>query len=152
MNFLILGSGEPGIENELNELKIFSQEDYNSYLGYNEDLSHLMYAGADFLIMPSRVEPCGLNQLYALRYGTIPIVNDTGGLHDTITDIGEKNGFGIKLNSPTENEIIFGIFRALELYADNNAMLKIKKQIMQLDHSWDKSIKNYISLYKSLLT
>ncbi len=150
MNFLILGSGQTQVENELNYLKLFSQNDYNTYIGYNEDLSHLMYAGADFILMPSRVEPCGLNQLYALRYGTIPVVNNTGGLHDTIVDISEPNGYGIKMSNASENEIILSIYRAIELYADNTRMEQIKKQIMKLDYSWTKSINNYISLYQSL--
>ncbi len=150
MNFLVLGSGETEVENDLNYLKLFSENDYNTYIGYNEDLSHLMYAGADFILMPSRVEPCGLNQLYAMRYGTVPVVNNTGGLHDTIIDISEKNGYGIKMNQASENELIFGIFRALELYADPAKFEAIKIQLMQLDFSWDKSINNYIRLYESL--
>ncbi len=152
MNFLVLGSGETKIENELNYIKVFSQNDYDAFIGYNEDLSHLMYAGADFILMPSRVEPCGLNQLYAMRYGTLPVVNNTGGLHDTVTDISEQNGFGIKLNDASENEIIFGIYRSIELFEDKERMTKIKKQMMQLDHSWDKSINNYISLYSGLIS
>ncbi len=151
MNFLILGSGQTEIENELNYLKQFSQNDYNAYIGYNEDLSHLMYAGADFILMPSRVEPCGLNQLYAMRYGTIPVVNNTGGLHDTVMDIGEPNGYGIKMSHASENEIIFSIYRAIECYADKEKLKQVIKQIMQLDFSWDKSIHNYIDLYESLI-
>ncbi len=82
MNFLILGSGLPGVESDLILLKDLANADYNVYIGYNEDLSHNMYGGADFLLMPSRVEPCGLNQLYAMRYGTVPMVRRTGGLRE----------------------------------------------------------------------
>ena len=91
-----------------------------------------------------------MNQLYALRYGTIPVVNNTGGLHDTIVDISEPNGYGIKMSHASENEIILSIYRAIELYADTARMDQIKKQIMKLDYSWSKSINNYISLYQSL--
>jgi starch synthase len=151
MNFLVLGSGQNSVEDELNHLKNYAARDYNAYIGYNENLSHLIYAGADFILMPSRVEPCGLNQLYAMRYGTVPVVNDTGGLHDTVTDITEKDGFGIKMNGANENEIIFGIYRALELYAEPGKMEKVRKRMMKLDHSWDSSIKNYTDLYESLV-
>ncbi len=78
MNFLILGSGFPEVEAGLTSLKSLAQYDYNVYIGYNETLSHQMYAGMDFLLMPSRVEPCGLNQMYSMRYGTVPMVRRTG--------------------------------------------------------------------------
>ena len=87
--FLILGSGETHIEWELQQMTNHHQGIYNAYIGYNEQLSHLIYAGADFLLMPSRVEPCGLNQMYAMRYGTVSVVRSTGGLQDTVTDMGE---------------------------------------------------------------
>src|SRR6478736_403335 len=94
MNFLILGSGFPEVERELESMKPISNNDYNVFIGYNEGLSHQIYAGADFLLMPSRVEPCGLNQMYSMRYGTIPMVRRIGGLKDTVIDIGD-GGFGI---------------------------------------------------------
>jgi len=150
LNFLVLGSGDPNIENEFSKIKEGNEGCYNVYIGYNEELSHMIYAGADFILMPSRVEPCGLNQLYAMRYGTIPIVNNTGGLHDTVIDISEYDGYGIKMDTASENDIVVSISRAIDLYAQKETMTKIKKQIMQLDFSWDKSINNYINLYKSL--
>ena len=83
INILILGSGDSNVENNLQSMQYFYNGNFNSYIGYNEKLAHNIYAGADFLLMPSRVEPCGLNQMYAMRYGTIPIVRRTGGLKDT---------------------------------------------------------------------
>jgi starch synthase len=108
-----------------------------------------MYAGADFLLMPSRVEPCGLNQMYALRYGTIPIVRRTGGLQDTVKDFGEEGGFGICFNTASVGDICYSVYRSLELYAQPDRMEKIIGHIMQIDHSWVKSAEIYINLYNA---
>ena len=99
-NFLILGSGEGHLEDRLDNMKHQFSGYYNSYIGYNETLSHMMYAGSDFLLMPSRVEPCGLNQMYALRYGTVPMVRSAGGLKDTVTDYGDPRGLVSGLINP----------------------------------------------------
>lgn len=106
-----------------------------------------MYAGADFLLMPSRVEPCGLNQMYALRYGTIPMVRRTGGLKDTVKDISEEGGFGLCFNDASVGDITTSVYRAVELYHAKEKMVKIRKKIMQIDHSWEKSAEIYINLY-----
>jgi starch synthase len=150
MNFLILGSGEPHVEGQLEVLKNISWADYNVYIGYNETLSHKMYAGADFLLMPSRVEPCGLNQLYALRYGTIPVVRNTGGLKDTVKDCGEPDGYGITFNNADVGDFTQAIYRSVQLYQNSEKMMEICKTIMELDFSWDKSAEDYINLYSSL--
>jgi starch synthase len=148
MSFLILGSGEPSVEWELDVMRGPLMGYYNSKIGYNEKLSHIMYAGADFLLMPSRVEPCGLNQMYAMRYGTIPIVRDTGGLKDTVVDIGEPKGYGIKFNDAKVWDITYSVHRALELYAQPKRMEEIRKKIMKIDNSWESSAGRYIDLYK----
>ena len=150
MNFLILGSGFPDVEGRLNAMKGLSRGDYNVYIGYDEALSHLIYAGADYILMPSRVEPCGLNQLYALRYGTIPVVRNTGGLHDTVVDYGDKNGYGIRFNHVSVGDMTHGIWRAVELYQQQEKVKEIRKQIMQLDFSWESSVSAYMELYKSM--
>ncbi|WP_285057309.1 glycogen synthase [Pedobacter ginsengisoli] len=147
MNVLVLGSGDPQVEGRLNHLKEAFPGNYNAYIGYNEQLSHQIYAGADFLLMPSRVEPCGLNQMYALRYGTIPIVRRIGGLKDTVIDIGD-NGFGICHDQTSVWDVGHAIDRALELYADAKKVKEIRKFMMQLDHSWDKAAQQYINLYQ----
>jgi starch synthase len=108
-----------------------------------------MYAGADFLLMPSRVEPCGLNQLYAMRYGTIPIVRKTGGLKDTVLDIGEENGYGLTFLHPSVGDVTQAIYRAVELYTQKQVFSNLRKKTMALDFSWDKSANDYISLYNS---
>ena len=149
MNFLVLGSGDPQVENKLGNLTSHLFGYYNSLIGYNEKLSHQMYAGADFLLMPSRVEPCGLNQMYALRYGTIPMVRRTGGLRDTVKDFGEEGGFGICFNEASVGDICHSVHRAVQLYEDKKKMNEIRNHIMQIDHSWEKSAEIYINLYKA---
>jgi starch synthase len=150
LNFLILGSGDPKTEKELKNLSIKHKKQYGVYIGYDEVLSHRIYAGADFLIMPSRVEPCGLNQLYAMRYGTVPIVHNTGGLRDTVIDLKEAAGYGLSFNELTIESIITVVGRACELYKDSVNMTTIRKKLMLLNFSWDKSAEEYINLYKSL--
>lgn len=124
---------------------------YNSQIGYNERLAHQMYAGADFLLMPSRVEPCGLNQMYALRYGTMPVVRSTGGLRDTVTDIGDPDGFGIRFNQASVGDITYSIYRATELYGDKKKMTAVRKKMMAIDNGWEVSAGRYIELYQSVL-
>jgi starch synthase len=150
MNFLILGSGQPEVESRLNAMKGLSRGDYNVFIGYDEALSHLIYAGADFILMPSRVEPCGLNQLYALRYGTVPVVRNTGGLHDTVIDYGDKGGYGIRFNHVSVGDMTHGIWRAVELYNQPEKLKEIRQQIMQLDFSWESSVQGYLRLYESM--
>lgn len=150
MNFLILGSGDAGVEAQLSELKNGFVGYYNSQIGYNEKLSHQMYAGADFILMPSRVEPCGLNQMYAMRYGTVPIVRRTGGLKDTVIDFGEPGGYGICFNYANVWDITYSIHRSVELYDDKEKMAEIREQIMKIDNSWETSTKKYINLYNSI--
>jgi starch synthase len=149
MNFLILGSGEPDTENQLTGLQSISLGDYSTYIGYNEALSHLMYAGADFLLMPSRVEPCGLNQLYAMRYGTIPLVRRTGGLLDTVIDMGDPGGYGIVFNHAAVGDITQAIYRATEVYGQKTTFNSLREKIISLDFSWEKSAEEYLTLYKS---
>ncbi|MBU3820585.1 glycogen synthase [Flavobacteriaceae bacterium XHP0103] len=152
LNILLLGSGVPFVESQLEALKKDFVGTYNAFIGYNEKLSHIIYAGADFLLMPSRVEPCGLNQLYALRYGTIPIVRSIGGLKDTVIDISEENGFGISHLNVTVPEINDAMDRGIVLYQDQTKYKKLRKDIMKIDHSWDVSAQEYLNLYKSIKT
>ena len=149
VSILLLGSGDPKTEEELMALREKFKGKYNSYIGYDEKLSHIVYAGADFLLMPSRVEPCGLNQMYSLRYGTIPIVRGIGGLKDTIVDI-EDGGFGLMHDDTTVEQIVSSVKRAATLYKDQVKIKKLRKQIMNIDHSWDRSARVYIQLYNSL--
>ena len=152
VSFLILGAGETKTEMELQELKEKFPADCNVYIGYNEELAHLVYAGSDFLLMPSRVEPCGLNQLYSLRYGTMPMVRSTGGLKDTVIDFGDKGGYGIRYNNTSVKDICYAVSRAVVVYNDDKKLQTLRKRMMALDFSWDVSAKQYMELYQSLNT
>lgn len=149
--FLILGSGEPSVENALRGLQNNWVGYYNSQIEYNEKLSHQMYAGADFILMPSRVEPCGLNQFYAMRYGTVPVVRRIGGLKDTVIDFGEEGGYGICFNNATADDIVYSINRATALFSDKRKLDSVRKKMMGLNNSWETSAQKYIDLYQSIL-
>jgi starch synthase len=149
INILILGSGDKSLESELKSLRIHFKSSYGCEMGYNEKLAHQIYAGSDFLLMPSRVEPCGLNQLYAMRYGTIPIVRRIGGLKDTVIDIDDQ-GFGICHDEASAKDVCDAIDRGVALYENREKLKKIRKKCMMIDHSWDKSAEEYLTLYKSL--
>jgi starch synthase len=151
VNFVLLGTGDP----TLHEIFERMQNDHFGYfdatLEYNEKLAHEMYAGSDFIIMPSRVEPCGLNQMYAMRYGTVPIVRSVGGLKDTVKDISEEGGYGIRFDQFNLPEAEEAVERALELYANTKKMSSVVSTIVKLDFSWNNSAKEYINMYKELI-
>lgn len=148
-SFLVLGSGETAVEWEFRQMAEPYKGVFNVVIGYDETLSHLMYAGADFLLMPSRVEPCGLNQMYSMRYGTVPVVRSTGGLQDTVVDMGDPDGFGIRFNHATAEDVNYSIGRAVSVYKDSVHMEKMRKYMMQIDHSWESTVDEYINVYKS---
>lgn len=151
MNFLILGSGNHHTERDLERMLDHASGDYNVYIGYNETLSHQMYAGSDFLLMPSRVEPCGLNQLYAMRYGTVPMVRRTGGLRDTVIDYEEPDGYGICYNHTATGDITHAVWRAVELYKEKRRMHNVRTKMMKLDFDWKQSTQKYIGVYEQLI-
>lgn len=149
-SFLVLGSGETYIEWEFQQMVLPYKGVFNAVIGYDETLSHKMYAAADFLLMPSRVEPCGLNQMYAMRYGTVPMVRSTGGLQDTVVDMGDPDGFGIRFNHATVGDVAYSIGRAVSVYKDKAQMEKMRKHMMQIDHSWESTVDQYTDVYKRL--
>src|SRR4029078_4883828 len=131
-----LGSGDPELEDRLDNMKHQFNGHFNSYIGYSEALSHLIYAGADFLLMPSRVEPCGLNQMYALRYGTVPMVRSTGGLKDTVNDFGDWQGFGIRFNNADVGDVTHSVGRAVDLYYNKKDLFNwMRSYMMNMSHS-----------------
>lgn len=146
-SFFILGSGDHDIQTRIETLGEKYPSHFKYEFAYNEPLARLLYAGSDFLIMPSRVEPCGLNQLYAFRYGTIPIVHSVGGLKDTVQDYDGRKGTGFRFDTLELNEIHNTLERALILYRDPLALEGLIDENMRLDHSWETATKNYIDLY-----
>lgn len=150
VSFLVLGSGDEKVENRLKDVQYRFSGNFALELGYNEPLSHMIYAGSDFLLMPSRVEPCGLNQMYAMTYGTLPIVRKIGGLSDTVPDVSEKNGRGFQFNDADENGACWAIRRALEYEQEGDFARKLRRKNMRIDFSWEKSTEKYIDLYRKL--
>lgn len=149
--FLILGSGDHVLAERFQAMQKHFEGFFNCAITYNEQLAHRFYAGSDFLMMPSRVEPCGLNQLYAYRYGTIPIVRNTGGLADTVIDLGLHNGTGIKFEHFQVKDLLIALYRAAQLAEDKPAMDDLRKRVMQLNFSWEKSTAVYQNVYEKLL-
>lgn len=149
--FIILGTGAPQIHQDLRALANKYPDFVNVALEYNEGLAHQLYAGSDFLLMPSKVEPCGLNQMYAMRYGTIPIVRAVGGLKDTVIDIDEKGGRGIQFTHLTSEGTVYALKRAVDLYQNKKSFEIIRNNITEVDFSWENSAKQYIELYNAII-
>lgn len=151
-SFLLLGTGDPGLEQQLSHLGNMLGNRFHAELAYDEELAHRMYAGADALLMTSRVEPCGLNQMYAMRYGTVPVVRRVGGLNDTVVDYSIKGGTGVHFDYFTPGAVSEAIHRTLELFNQPKNVNALIKRAMKTDHSWEKSAKEYLNLYKNLLS
>jgi len=153
LNFLILGSGDKKLEQALEQISKDYPEHFALYIGYNEELAHQVYASADYLFMPSRVEPCGLNQLYAMRYGTVPIVRSTGGLRDTVKDINTADGYGILFENATVEDAVEALQRAIDFWhkTNTNTFSLLRKKLMKLDFSWERSSTKYTELYNKLI-
>tara|TARA_B100000959_G_scaffold228626_1_gene243999 strand:+ start:199 stop:1659 length:1461 start_codon:yes stop_codon:yes gene_type:complete len=147
--FALLGSGEPWMEDRLRQL----QEDFPGraccHIGYSEELAHRIEAAADFFLMPSKFEPCGLNQLYSFRYGTIPIVNNVGGLSDTVNDIRKKQtiGNGFKLAKYSSNCLLQTLRASSAMYANKERLRRIRKRAMLASFDWINAAKSYLKIY-----
>lgn len=150
-SFLILGTGEPWLHHRFHDMKNQYVDFFDASLTYNEKLAHRMYAGSDFLLMPSRVEPCGLNQMYALRYGSLPIVRSIGGLKDSVIDFSQPDGYGILFDHFNLDDSFYALQRASMVYQDQTLMKKLQKRAMNKDFSWDNSARQYQKLYQSLI-
>lgn len=147
VNIIVLGSGNAYLEQKLKSLQQVFSTNFALDLGYKEVLSHQIYASSDFLLMPSRVEPCGLNQMYAMRYGTIPIVRYTGGLKDTVVDI-STGGSGLNFPNATAGDAVHAIKRAWSIFHQKDVLKKLIHNNMKFNFSWEQSAENYLNLYE----
>jgi starch synthase len=151
----VLGSGEAHLENAIRSATQRHPGKVGLVTGYNEKLSHLLQGGADVIIVPSRFEPCGLTQLYALRYGCIPLVSRVGGLNDTVIDANvaamqAEVATGVQFAPPTGEALGDALRRVMALYADERSWKKMQRRGMKSDVSWETSARRYAELYASL--
>jgi starch synthase len=148
--FVALGSGEKKYEDFLQFLRDRAPRQVGVYKGYNESLAHLIEAGADVFLMPSRFEPCGLNQMYSLRYGTVPVVRAVGGLDDTVRnfDLATGTGNGFKFDEFRADRFLEKIYEAMFAYADGDAWRRLQWNGMNEDNSWENAARKYVQLYQ----
>ncbi len=151
--FVLLGSGDRDIEAFFNHLKQKYPEDVGVYFGYSDALARQIYAGADFFLMPSRFEPCGLAQLISMRYGTVPIVRETGGLKDSVLPYNKytHDGTGFSFYTYTTDALDTVFSSALALYKNKKVFNTMIRRIMNEDFGWDKSAQRYIKIYNLLV-
>jgi starch synthase len=153
VGLVILGAGDASIQEALKTTATNNPGRVALTVGFDEPLAHRIMAGADMLLIPSRYEPCGLTQMYALKYGTIPVVRATGGLEDTITlfnpQTGKGNGF--KFTAYTPKAFLKTLQKAVELFHDPEAWRKLRTNAMREDFSWDRSARSYLELYNTTL-
>ena len=145
-----LGSGEKHYEDFWQRLRDHAPQQVGIYRGYSEPLAHRIEAGADIFMMPSKFEPCGLNQMYSLRYGTVPIVRAVGGLDDTVQnfDAVNKTGNGFKFGPYRPDKFLERIYEALFAYADQKTWRTIQRNGMAEDNSWENAARKYVELYE----
>ncbi len=154
VQFAILGSGDKSLENYFQSLTLKYSGKIGAFIGYDNQLAHQIEAGVDFFIMPSLYEPCGLNQIYSLKYGTLPIVRATGGLDDTIEQYNENtgDGTGFKFNDLTPQAIYDTIGWAVSTFYDRKKHFqKMRKTAMKKNFSWKQSAEKYVDAYKKAL-
>ena len=150
--FAGLGSGDAGLEEAMRGLAVRFPEQVAVKIGYDNGLAHRIEAGSDFFVMPSRFEPCGLNQLYSLRYGAVPVVRATGGLEDSIIDLGQGDGTanGIKFGDCSVGALGQALGQALSLYAEPARFTKVRDNGMRADFSWSQTTAEYGRLYATI--
>jgi starch synthase len=147
--FIALGSGAIDAERFLQALRDYAPSRVGVYIGYNEPLAHLIEAGADIFLMPSKFEPCGLNQMYSLRYGTVPIVRAVGGLDDTVQnwDAVTETGNGFKFTPFRSDKLLEKVYEARLAYEDKATWGAIQRNGMAVDNSWENAARKYVELY-----
>ena len=155
IQIVILGSGNKDFEKQLSQFSAIYPHKMALSLGYDESLAHLIEAGSDVFLMPSRFEPCGLNQMYSQRYGTLPIVRNTGGLADTVVDtlpntIKDKTATGFIFNEESPGALLETIKRAVLLHSFPDIWIGLQTNAMTCDFSWENSARQYLELYESI--
>lgn len=154
VQFVILGSGDRGLERFYGALPTHYGGRIGSYIGYSNELAHWIEAGSDFFIMPSRYEPCGLNQIYSLKYGTLPIVRNTGGLADTVEQYDERvgTGTGFKFGALTPNAIYYAVGWAVSTWYDRKYHIsRMRRRGMAQSFSWEESAEAYVRAYEQAI-
>ncbi len=150
---VILGSGDAKYDKIFRDMERNHPERVKVVQAFDEELAHKITAGSDIFLMPSRYEPCGLNQMYSIRYGTIPVVRATGGLDDVVTDFDKDNdkGNGFKFDSISAEALVQTIKRAVQYYEDRGLWKSLMRQAMTYDFSWKHSAKEYVRLYEKIM-
>jgi len=149
--FAVLGSGERIFEDFFREMAARYPDRVSVTIGFVPELSHRIYAGADVFLMPSQSEPCGLAQMFAMRYGTIPIVRETGGLRDTVRDNGGENGNGFTFKTYNANDMLDAVKRAKMVYDSPDEWRSLVKRAMTCNYSWSASADLYLKMYNELI-
>jgi starch synthase len=152
-SFVVLGTGEARYQDLWTRLAAAYPDRIGVRIGFDEPLAHLIEGGADIFLMPSKFEPCGLNQMYSLRYGTVPVVRAVGGLADTVTDYapGRKTSTGFVFKPYRASALLETLSRAVALYSDGVAWQALQRSGMKEDHSWDRSAREYVKIYNRAL-
>ena len=153
VRFVLLGSGQDKYQKLCQEWVARWPGRFHATIGFDHKLAHRIEAGSDLFFMPSRFEPCGLSQFYALRYGTIPVVHATGGLNDSVAEMSADGttGNGYRFAEYTVPALMAAIGRALELYRQREVWLTACRRVMLEDHSWSRSAAEYLDVYQSVL-
>ncbi len=153
VNLVILGTGDTAIEENIRNMEKLYPDHLKLISRYDEKTAHLIEAGADIFLMPSRYEPCGLNQMYSLRYGTIPVVHATGGLDNSVIDLLRRpdSGTGFKFYNYEPSAFLEAITSALRSFKDQRQWVEIQKRAMEQDFSWDRSAGQYMDVYEKVL-
>lgn len=150
MQLVVLGTGEAQYEQYFNELAARNAGCVGVKIAFVPSLARKIYAGADMFLMPSKSEPCGLSQMVALRYGTVPIVRETGGLRDSIKDSGDGEGNGFTFASYNAHDMLNACMRAKEGYENGEGWAQLVKRAMECDFSWSASAKQYVDMYEQV--
>jgi starch synthase len=153
IQMVLLGTGDKKYHTLFEKTAKKYSNKFACYLGFNDELAHIIEAGADIFLMPSKYEPCGLNQMYSLMYGTVPIVRETGGLADTVKSYAKNknDGNGFMFKKYNAEDMLKEIKKALKIFQNKEEWLKIMKNGMKSDFSWNSSAKKYVELYKTVI-